>query len=260
MASGVFSTTTARPSASGATLRILHREFVEDLAGRRQKPLRHARASAPSMSSRRATERRTLRALARKPAEGSLPSAASRPPCSAIACAAYSIGVRRRANRWRCAMDCPDRGACRAAVDRAAHPTIQAVEQAHAAAVRNALARCRRGRVFAVRSCRCLARSATSSTLANGVPSLIGMLCTREAQALQQRHPVGQRPAPGRRHAVAADARDGAVDPLADREAAAAGRVADAQQQPARPAAARRARGAARLPARRGRRSAARRG
>ena len=54
-----------------------------------------------------------------------------------------------------------------------------------------------------------------------------------KAEPLQQRHPIVERTAPGRRHAVAANARHGAVDPLADREAAPAGRIADAQQQPA---------------------------
>ncbi|MFS2052681.1 aminotransferase class V-fold PLP-dependent enzyme [Variovorax sp. CT11-76] len=63
----------------------------------------------PSISSSRATVVRTPRVLARKPAEGVAPSLASSPPCSAIACAAYSmafgasspLAVRNGLSAWR---------------------------------------------------------------------------------------------------------------------------------------------------------------
>ncbi len=76
-------------------------------------------------------------------------------------------------------------------------------------------------------------RSATSSTLANGVPWLIGTLPTRKpSPASSASQSASGRPQVGA-CAVAAQARHRAVDPLAGGVAGAVGHVADAQQQPA---------------------------
>ena len=132
----VSSTTAARPSASGAAA-WLHREGIEHACARRR-PARSARRSRSSPCAGRRAAARAGARRARWPGSRARrvcrPRAAASAPCSAIACAAYSIAhaapagrcaaqrmVRRRDGWWR-------------RTRSARVPRRHAVEQAHAAA------------------------------------------------------------------------------------------------------------------------------
>ena len=185
------------------------------------------------MSSMRQRARRTLRALARKPARARCPRRGAEPPCKAIACAAYSIG--RATGRSRCAAD-----GAGAMVDVeqwiASHPTPRASPAGTSAAVRNP-ARAMPARSRVAGSAVDLGASFGSTCRRaerwqRACPRSSACSRRRTQPRKQRSNPGAVRPA-GRRHAVAAHARHHAVDPLTDRKAAPAGRIADAQQQSA---------------------------
>ena len=186
-------------------MRVLHREFVKDLADIAGDPL-----------GVRAARRRCRRCVRRQDAHcahspESLPRAPAlcceQPPCSARP-RAYSIRfgdgppavrgvVRMRMSAGR-------------AVNGIGIPRFQPLQQAHRAAVRNApgdaglVERLWRGQFNTF-------RSATSSTLAKGVPSLIGMLCAEKPRRSSSAINLDGDPRSAMRGA--ANARHGAVDP-----------------------------------------------
>ncbi len=143
--------------------------------------------------------RRTLRALARKPAEGSLPSGREQ-------AAVQRHGLRRvldglgdsRPQAVRRGLSAAHACAVVQWMDSASHAS-EPVQQAHAAAVRNAprdagaVEVCGGGHVVP-----CM--SATSSTLAKGVPCAHRDAVHLEAQALEQQ--PSSRPAAGPRSAT----------------------------------------------------------